>query len=350
MADSAETLSPVSKEPRGLDRYALTLYFTFPLTQIAAASTTALAAMVLAGPRLRAALVAYLIWAWCVDDSPQRGGYSLFWRWGITRRLREAFFWRWAASYFPMSLKATAPLPPHGGPYIFVCHPHGIFGISPMTHFGTDATGFTKVFPGVPVHLLGHSAIFRIPIFREWCLAHGHGSVDRKTCLRLLQQGHSIALAPGGARESLECKPGTMRLFLERRRGFAKLALQTGAAIVPVLAFGENELYSTVQFAQGTLSRRIQEALQRRLGFALPLFCGRKWLPLLPKRLPVSTVVGAPLRPPPGAGAPPAGGFAVEPAPEVVAAFHRQYCEALRELFDTHKAAHGAAGVELEIM
>eukprot|EP00443_Scrippsiella_acuminata_P038932 CAMPEP_0115273916 /NCGR_PEP_ID=MMETSP0270-20121206/55397_1 /TAXON_ID=71861 /ORGANISM="Scrippsiella trochoidea, Strain CCMP3099" /LENGTH=350 /DNA_ID=CAMNT_0002690393 /DNA_START=1 /DNA_END=1054 /DNA_ORIENTATION=+ len=350
MADGEETSSAVGEQPKCFDRYALTLYCMFPLTQLAAASTTAVAAMVLSGPTAPAAFLAYLVWAWCLDNSPQRGGFGLFWRLGITHRLRGAFVWRWAARYFPVSMKPTASLPASAGPYIFVCHPHGIFGISPMTHFGTDATDFTNAFPDVPVHLLGHSAIFRIPFFREWCLAHGHGSVDRKTCLTLLQKGHSIALAPGGAKESLECKPRTMRLILANRKGFAKLALRTGAALVPVLAFGENELYSTVQFEPGTLSRRIQEALQRRLGFALPLFCGRKWLPLLPKRRPVSTVVGAPLRPPPGAGAPPAGGFAVEPAQEVVAEFHKQYCQALQELFDAHKAAHGAADMQLEIV
>lgn len=294
-------------------------------------------------------MIAYLAWAWLMDDSPQRGGYSFCWKLGITRRLRGAWFWRWAASYGPVTLHTTEKLPPGGGPYIFVCHPHGIFGISPMTHFGTDATGFTKVFPGIMVHLLGHSAIFRIPFFREWCLAHGHGSVDRRGCLGLLRRGRSIALAPGGAKESLESTPGTMRLVLRNRRGFAKLALETGAALVPVLAFGENELYSTVQFAPGTWCRAFQEAFQRRFGFVLPLFCGRAWAPLLPKRQHVATVVGAPLRPK-GPAAPPPGGFAVEPAAEAVAAFHQEYLDALRALFEEHKAKFGAANMELQIV
>lgn len=33
------------------------------------------------------------------------------------------------------------------------------------------------------------------------------------------------------------------------------------------------------------------------LGFALPVFCGLSWLPLVPRRRPVTTLVGAPLRP-----------------------------------------------------
>lgn len=82
---------------------------------------------------------------------------------------------------------------------------------------------------------------------------HGHGAVSKETCLYLLRRGDSIALAPGGAKESLECVPGNMRLVLKSRKGFARLALSlstafpltaatcagTGAALVPVLGFGE---------------------------------------------------------------------------------------------------------------
>lgn len=63
---------------------------------------------------------------------------------------------------------------------------------------GLQPRGFSRTFPGLAVHLLGHNAIFRIPLFREWCLMHGHGAVGRETCLYLLRRGESIALAPGG--------------------------------------------------------------------------------------------------------------------------------------------------------
>eukprot|EP00747_Dinoflagellata_sp_TGD_P188822 gnl/TRDRNA2_/TRDRNA2_48350_c0_seq1.p1 gnl/TRDRNA2_/TRDRNA2_48350_c0~~gnl/TRDRNA2_/TRDRNA2_48350_c0_seq1.p1 ORF type:complete len:368 (-),score=27.45 gnl/TRDRNA2_/TRDRNA2_48350_c0_seq1:80-1183(-) len=340
----------------GFDLAALALYSTFPLGSIALALVATLTTGILGGMRIRAGLAGYLAWAWLLDQAPCRGGYAACWRSGLTEFLRAGFWWRWAASYFPVKLYRSVPLPPEAGPYIFVCHPHGIIGISPMTNFGTDATDYSKLFPGLPVHLLGHSAIFRIPIFREWCLLHGHGSVDRKTCLALLREGHCIALAPGGAKESLECTPGTMRLFLQRRRGFVKLALQTGAALVPVIGFGENELYATVQFRQGSLCRRLQEILQACLGFALPLFCGRRWMPLLPKRLPVSTVVGAPVRLAAGPSDAAADGgcgpceLKPEPTVEAVAELHEKYCEALRSLFETHKAEHGLAATELQIM
>ena len=52
-------------------------------------------------------------------------------------------------------------------------------------------------------------------------------------------------LAVGGATESLYAAPGTMNLVLHKRKGFVRVALQAGAALVPVINFGENETYST---------------------------------------------------------------------------------------------------------
>eukprot|EP00435_Cladocopium_sp_Y103_P073224 s16_g42.t2 len=240
-----------------------TFMCTYPLNNIAACLTVTALAVARGGIYLRSAIAAYVCWI-LLDPSPTKGGYEWLWKLGVTDMLRRSWFWRSAAQYFPVTLKATAPVPAEKGPYIFVCHPHGIIGVSPMTSFGTDASGFNQTFPGVRVHLLGHNAIFRIPLFREWCLMHGHGSAGRDTCLYLLRRGDSIALAPGGAKESLECEPGTMRLVLQNRKGFARLALRTGAALVPVLGFGENDLYSTVQFEKHTWGRAIQERLQRR--------------------------------------------------------------------------------------
>lgn len=337
------------QSPR-LDLSTLAFFATFPVNQLLGALLATVGSAVFGGVKTRTTLLAYLFWAWFVDDSAQQGGYRLLWKLGITQRLRSASFWRWAGRYFPVTLRATAPLPPEEGPYIFACHPHGILGISHMTNFGTEATGFNETFPGVPVHLLGHRAFFRIPFLREWVLAHGTSSVEKRTMIRLLGEGRSVVLAPGGAKESLECVPHTMRLFLGQRRGFAKLALQTGAALVPVLSFGENELYSTVQFEQGTLMRRLQEGLQRRMGFALPVFCGLRWCPLMPKRRPITTIVGAPVRPPPIPAGGDGGSSSEVITAEMVQAFHAKYCEALRDLYEAHKAAHGAAETTLQIV
>ena len=50
-------------------------------------------------------------------------------------------------------------------------------------------------------------------------------------------------MAVGGALESLHVVPGTLDIIVKRRQGFVTLAAETGAAIVPVISFGENELF-----------------------------------------------------------------------------------------------------------
>jgi len=45
----------------------------------------------------------------------------------------------------------------------------------------------------------------------------------------------------------LYASPGTMDLVLQRRKGFVRVPLQTGAFMVPVINFGENEMYNTIR-------------------------------------------------------------------------------------------------------
>jgi hypothetical protein len=105
-----------------------------------------------------------------IDRSPARGGYKWANRAGLTRLLRGGFWWRWSSSYFPATMHRTKVLAP-GTPYLFACHPHGIFGVSIQASLGTDSTGFNTLFPGIPVHLCGLKPIFLCPFFREWATA-----------------------------------------------------------------------------------------------------------------------------------------------------------------------------------
>lgn len=60
-------------------------------------------------------------------------------------------------------------------------------------------------------------------------------------------RGQSILLAVGGASESLVSRPKTYDLVLNKRKGFVRIALRTGASIVPCIAFGETNLYPTFE-------------------------------------------------------------------------------------------------------
>lgn len=65
-------------------------------------------------------------------------------------------------------------------------------------------------------------------------------------------------IAIGGATESLYSTAGSMDLVLQRRTGFVRVALQTGASLVPVINFGENELYNTIRGNPKSRLRKFQ--------------------------------------------------------------------------------------------
>ena len=275
------------------------------------------------------------------DSSPQRGGWRLR---PLTRFLKNLSIWRIVAGYFPARIVKTAELPGSTGPYLFGYHPHGVISAGALLNFGTNASGFEELYPDVDVHVLGAKALFRVPFFREWLLAHGGGSVGRKTCGDCLKRGESIMIVIGGARESLEAHQDTrIVLTIKERKGFVRVALKAGAALVPVVSFGENDLFAQVPNPQGSGLRRLQERLLNLFGYALPSFFGVGSFPLalpragvgslqyglLPFQRPLTVVVGSPIPVPrPGTE---------EPTAEEVDKYHQLYLDALVKLYDEQK-------------
>ncbi|KAI2814839.1 hypothetical protein CBS63078_10515 [Aspergillus niger] len=178
---------------------------------------------------------------------------------------------------------------------------------SVLLPFATEALGFAGLFPGITNTLLTLDSNFRIPFYREYALAMGIASVSRESCENLLSKGgidgegmgRAVTIVIGGARESLDALPHTLRLVLKRRKGFIKLAIHTGADLVPVLAFGENDLYEQVRSENHPVIHKLQMLVKHTLGFTIPLFHARGVfnydVGLMPYRRPLNIVVGRPI-------------------------------------------------------
>ncbi|GAA5967241.1 hypothetical protein JCM8115_005438 [Rhodotorula mucilaginosa] len=244
-------------------------------------------------PPLWPLIVAYLTWVFCIDTAPVRGGRPQQW-------LRKSRVWVWFAGYYPVSLIKTADLPPDRR-YVFGYHPHGVIGMGAIANFGTDATGFSRLFPGLTPHLLTLANNFHLPLYRELLLALGVSSVSMKSCQNILRQGpgSTITIVVGGAAESLSAHPGTADLTLKRRKGFIKLAIRQGADLVPVFSFGENDIFKQMSNHRGTRLYKAQKKFQSVFGFTLPIFFGRGLfnynMGLMPYRHPIVSVVGRPI-------------------------------------------------------
>lgn len=143
--------------------------------------------------------------------------------------------------------------------------------------FATEALDFSDTFPGITPRLLTLASNFKLPLYRELLLAMGICSVSKRSCERALRKGEgsSITIVVGGAAESLNAHPGTADLVLRRRLGFIKIAIRNGADLVPVFAFGENDIYEQLANEKGTKVYSLQKRFQAIFGFTLPLFHGR---------------------------------------------------------------------------
>eukprot|EP00750_Incisomonas_marina_P022121 INCI4855.3.p1 GENE.INCI4855.3~~INCI4855.3.p1 ORF type:complete len:371 (-),score=43.45 INCI4855.3:570-1682(-) len=345
---------------RRLQTLAIALNFP-PLTLLYCVVVWALL-MIFANTYVRALLVLYTIWSF-VDRAPATGGWNLP---RLTRFVRSSWVHRYAFEFFgpTSSIVKTCELDPSKR-YLFGYHPHGIICVGAALAFATGGAGFSDIFPGVDVSLLVLKPLFRVPFYREWLLAHNILSAGRKTCINLLTgkyetaddgvddcnagetgpkskggkckptKGRSICLAIGGAREGLDAVPNTMQLTILHRKGFVKVAVEAGASLVPVIGFGENELFN--QVTTGCVGRA-QKQFQRRAGFFVPVFWGRGCFNytfgLLPHRRPLNIVVGAPI------DCPKMIDMDAPETRETVDRIHKEYMEALQKLYNDHRSKY----------
>ncbi|KXZ44041.1 hypothetical protein GPECTOR_75g765 [Gonium pectorale] len=250
--------------------------------------------------------------------------------------------WRVMASYFPASLVKTAELDP-AGHYLFAVHPHGIIAISTWLSFVTDATGFSRAFPGVDPRAATLESNFRLPLLREYLLLHGMCGAARDSLRRVLtgRPGRSVVLVVGGAAEALLAAPGSYDLVLRSRKGFVRLALETGASLVPVIAFGETDDFHTYIPPPNSTASKVIKAIRRWSRVSTPLcwgvglFSGRGMLPL---QTPLITVVGKPV---------PVERVAA-PSPDQVDELHRRYTQELLQLWAENREKYGK-GVRREM-
>jgi 2-acylglycerol O-acyltransferase 2 len=202
-------------------------------------------------------MVGYLVWI-AYDDAPTTGSRA----WPLLRgRTTGSVWWSSFCDYFPISLVKTAPLDSNGK-YVFGYHPHGIISVGAFGALATngarvldltsavqpEGTGFDSLFPGIHPRLLTLSINFMLPFAREYLLSLGLLNASKATFRHVLAKGpgSAVVVVVGGAKEATYVEPGEMHLVLEKRRGFVREAMMAGAALVPVIAFGENDVYHKV--------------------------------------------------------------------------------------------------------
>ncbi|KAI8885958.1 DAGAT-domain-containing protein [Backusella circina FSU 941] len=192
--------------------------------------------------------IPYLIWIY-VDKAPERGGRRIEWKGGLDLSKN----------------------------YIFGYHPHGIIAIGAVATFATEENGFSTLYPGIKPSLGTLAINFRISLHRDYLLAQGLCSVSKKSCNAALTSGpgRPMTIVVVGAAENLLARPNSIDLVLKKRLGFARIAVETEANLVPVLSFGENDMFDQVKNDDGSFARVWQKKIQKFLGWTMSLFHGR---------------------------------------------------------------------------
>lgn len=183
----------------------------------------------------------------------------------------------------------------------------------------------------IDFRILTVSFNFQVPLYRDFLMALGFVSASRSSANYLLSRGKSVFVVVGGADEALDARPGVVDLTLAKRKGFVRLALKQGAALVPVFGFGENDAFDQVANPPGSRLREFQLWMKRKFGFTTPLVKGRGIFQysfgMLPFRRPLHTVVGEPIELP----------QQDEPKEEDVDKYHAEYVKALTALYNKYR-------------
>ncbi len=251
---------------------------------------------------------------------------------------------RWFVDYFPVKLIKTHDLNPDKS-YLVGYHPHGVLSFGAFSCFSCGHLNPGGLFPGLRPRVLTLKLCFAMPGFREHLLASGVACASKKGIQSVLKQKGTMAiLVPGGAKEALYVGDGEkVKLFLNNRKGFIKIALEQGCDLVPTFGFGENNIFRQVPNPEGSLIRIFQEWMRKHITFTVPFFFGRGVLQytygILPFRNPINVVIGSPIH--------------VEkvenPSKEVIQEYHAKYVSALKRLYDTYNPKYGNPNVKLVI-
>lgn len=106
---------------------------------------------------------------------------------------------------------------------MFSFHPHGILSCGFSVN-GVHHTRFAKS----NIRWLVAENMFWFPVLRELLSWLGCDNVTKETFTKLMRAGSNIGFLPGGFEEATLYQRGRYRIFLKKRFGFIKLALQHG--------------------------------------------------------------------------------------------------------------------------
>ena len=138
------------------------------------------------------------------------------------------------------------------------------------------------------------SSIFYVPLVRHLWPWLGLDPISRYHVKKVLSNGGVAIIVPGGVSEVLKMEKEREVVYLRKRYGFVKIAIQTGAALMPAYAFGATRTYSWWRLGPPLMTKKLAERISKILLFAPIVFWGRFFGPC-PRKGALVTVYGPPI-------------------------------------------------------
>lgn len=149
---------------------------------------------------------------------------------------------------------------PTEGPFLLVGN-HQLLGMQDLPALVRGI----EVRRGIHLRAMADSFHFAIPVWRD--LLTGMGAVvgSRDNCRALLGSGEGVLVLPGGAREVYKRRGERYRLLWSGRTGFARMAIEFAAPIVPFAAVGAEDRFDVIVDVDHPIGRPVR-AVTRRIG------------------------------------------------------------------------------------
>ncbi|CAI5466076.1 unnamed protein product [Closterium sp. Yama58-4] len=208
-------------------------------------------------------------------------------------RRRLVFLYE-ALAYYMKRVRYIAPkdLIPDSA-YIFAFHPHGRMFYTNTMMIQTNYEWRKNFCPKGDFFAGAAAGFYSVPVLRNLLYLLGTMPASESNIRRELRKKNHMAIVIGGLKEvCLGTTSHTDKLYLMRRKGFARIAVQEKVGVIPIYCFNENQLFKhdPVWFLQ------FWEKVNRHINIGVPFMRGA-WNLTLPFRRDLLVVVGKPLFP-----------------------------------------------------
>lgn len=196
-------------------------------------------------------------------------------------------------AYFATEVRGFERLPE--GPFLLVGNHSG--GLVTFDILGFWAEWIRRKGPDVPIAMLAHDVMFRVPRFGDLLRRLGVLPASPQAAFDALRSGRPVSVLPGGEWECLRPWNERNRVDFGGHTGFVETALRAGVPVVPLTSHGSHESTFVISRGQGLARALGLDRLRAHVlpvTFSIPFGLGVA-LPSVPLPAKVTIEVGEPL-------------------------------------------------------